>query len=261
MSGLLGVLGGIGKFVGNALSSNAGVSGMFGLGSDLITNKGALRRQRLADAENERRWHMQNAYNTPKEQMLRLKDAGLNPNLIYGSGGTNVGNAGAIAPSKPAPYNIKNPVPLPAMMLEAQIQNIRDDSELKGSQKLLNDSKIPGAKAESNKQMQLLAQSILQTQKISETLKAEIGVAIEKLRQAKSSTKIMEARNNFRAKLYDANIDPDGTVGTKLFNTATGSTIDAMNWLSSPSLDEFINKQKLGFKTLQKAYQASRKKN
>lgn len=36
-------------------------------------------------------WNMQNAYNTPREQMQRFKEAGLNPNLIYGQG--NEGNA------------------------------------------------------------------------------------------------------------------------------------------------------------------------
>jgi len=30
-------------------------------------------------------WHMVNAYNAPDQQMQRYKDAGLNPNLIYGS--------------------------------------------------------------------------------------------------------------------------------------------------------------------------------
>lgn len=42
-------------------------------------------------------WNMQNAYNAPKAQMQRLKEAGLNPNLIYGgsSGGAS-GTAGAI---------------------------------------------------------------------------------------------------------------------------------------------------------------------
>lgn len=29
-------------------------------------------------------WNRQNQYNSPKEQMLRFKEAGLNPNLIYG---------------------------------------------------------------------------------------------------------------------------------------------------------------------------------
>lgn len=36
-------------------------------------------------------WHMQNAYNSPAEQMKRFGAAGLNPHLIYGQG--NPGNA------------------------------------------------------------------------------------------------------------------------------------------------------------------------
>lgn len=34
----------------------------------------------------ERFWHMQNEYNSPQKQMERLQAAGLNPNLVYGSG-------------------------------------------------------------------------------------------------------------------------------------------------------------------------------
>lgn len=41
------------------------------------------RRDALAD------YHMQNLYNSPAEQMKRLKAAGLNPNLVYGSGAKN----------------------------------------------------------------------------------------------------------------------------------------------------------------------------
>ena len=36
-------------------------------------------------------WKTQNAYNTPMKQMERLKQAGLNPALMYGQG--NTGNA------------------------------------------------------------------------------------------------------------------------------------------------------------------------
>lgn len=36
-------------------------------------------------------WNIQNEYNAPAQQMQRLRDAGLNPNLMYGQG--NVGNA------------------------------------------------------------------------------------------------------------------------------------------------------------------------
>lgn len=40
-----------------------------------------------ARRDNERQWHMQNEYNSPSSQMKRYQEAGLNPNLIYGSGG------------------------------------------------------------------------------------------------------------------------------------------------------------------------------
>lgn len=33
-------------------------------------------------------WEMQNAYNSPEQQMARLKAAGLNPHLVYGNGAT-----------------------------------------------------------------------------------------------------------------------------------------------------------------------------
>lgn len=38
------------------------------------------RQDNLAD------WTMQNEYNSPTSQMARLREAGLNPNLVYGNG-------------------------------------------------------------------------------------------------------------------------------------------------------------------------------
>lgn len=37
-----------------------------------------------------RDWETQNKYNSPAEQMKRLKEAGLNPNLVYGKGADNI---------------------------------------------------------------------------------------------------------------------------------------------------------------------------
>ena len=45
-------------------------------------------------------WNMQNEYNSPEAQMRRLRDAGLNPNLVYGNG------ADATSASMPRQSNI-----------------------------------------------------------------------------------------------------------------------------------------------------------
>ena len=87
------------------------IGGASSLGSSLLGNIGAARRQKKADERNIEFWRMQNAYNHPAEQMKRLREAGLNPNMIYGTSPTSaVGNAGDISPSKPSPYNIENPL-------------------------------------------------------------------------------------------------------------------------------------------------------
>ena len=67
------------------------------------SRKREARRQRQFDLD---MWNRQNAYNTPAMQMQRLKDAGLNPALMYGQGTT--GNA--INQPKAQVPEIQNPV-------------------------------------------------------------------------------------------------------------------------------------------------------
>lgn len=45
-------------------------------------------------------WERQNLYNAPTQQMARLREAGLNPNLVYGSGSA----AGVTSPAKSPQY-------------------------------------------------------------------------------------------------------------------------------------------------------------
>lgn len=46
-------------------------------------------------------WNKQNSYNSPSEQVKRLKEAGLNPNLLYGNGSASAGNSAAV-PNPPS---------------------------------------------------------------------------------------------------------------------------------------------------------------
>lgn len=68
-----------------------------GLVSSGINAYSSYRQMKKTNAANMAMWHKQNEYNAPSAQMQRLKDAGLNPNLVYGSG-TVAGNQSGPAP-------------------------------------------------------------------------------------------------------------------------------------------------------------------
>jgi hypothetical protein len=87
-------------------------------------------------------WDKVNKYNHPLQQMSRLTDAGLNPNLIYGSSpGSAVGNAQSIAQGKQlqgmAPqYQIDNPMTpfMDTKVKQAQTDNLKADVFVKATQ-------------------------------------------------------------------------------------------------------------------------------
>ena len=78
------------KWYNTAVGGAAAGGLMDGIGS-LFTIGAQKRAATTAYKRQKEFWNMQNAYNTPKAQMERLKAAGLNPALMYGQG--NTGNA------------------------------------------------------------------------------------------------------------------------------------------------------------------------
>lgn len=95
-------------------------------------------RQR-ADAMSD--WDRQNAYNSPFSQMERLKAAGLNPNLVYGSGATAMSSQSIRSSQAPA-YNAEFSRPqvgtigmsidqyFNAQVKQIQIDNLRAQNDL-----------------------------------------------------------------------------------------------------------------------------------
>ncbi|AXH77398.1 MAG: DNA pilot protein [Microviridae sp.] len=96
-------------------------------------------------------WNKGNEYNSPKEQMARLRAAGLNPNLVYGSG--TVGNATGALPKYQAPRadfsRVPNPINIPQMGLilgqfldlektRANTEQIKEQINLQKQQGLMN---------------------------------------------------------------------------------------------------------------------------
>lgn len=99
--------------LGAVIAGGASLLGSaLGFGSQKKTNKANME---LAKYQNEwqsqenekayqrnlKMWNLQNEYNSPTQQMARLRSAGLNPNLVYGSGVTG-NSAGSTPQYQPA---------------------------------------------------------------------------------------------------------------------------------------------------------------
>lgn len=69
------------------------LGGLFGMGSQSSANKANMELAKYNWEQQKQMWHMNNEYNKPSAQMARYLEAGLNPNLIYGSGSASAGNS------------------------------------------------------------------------------------------------------------------------------------------------------------------------
>lgn len=101
-------------------------------------------------------WDRQNSYNSPKQQMQRLKEAGLNPALVYGNGADATSNA-PVKQSSGATHNLNVPTyknqleNLPAMlnqmyqlqMLEAQTDNLKAQADAANARAAADRAGIP----------------------------------------------------------------------------------------------------------------------
>lgn len=97
------IIDGLGSFAGSMIGANAQRQ------ANIQNMQLAKYQNNWQTAENEKAyarsvemWNMQNAYNAPTAQMSRLRQAGLNPNLVYGSGvtGNSAGSAPQYQPAK-----------------------------------------------------------------------------------------------------------------------------------------------------------------
>lgn len=97
---LIGAVGALGagamSLVGGHKSANTNLQGI------RETNQANRELAEYSYEKNLEMWERQNEYNSPINQMARFKDAGLNPNLIYGNGSGNAGNSNT-SPSYQSP--------------------------------------------------------------------------------------------------------------------------------------------------------------
>ena len=90
---IIGAVGGIASGLINNGYSQANAAQAF------QNQKELMRIQNQYSREN---WALENAYNTPKAQMDRLRAAGLNPNLVYGNGASGLQSGSISSPAAPS---------------------------------------------------------------------------------------------------------------------------------------------------------------
>ncbi len=165
----------------------AGLGVLGNVASSLIGNAGSKKRQDQANADNIKFWNLQNEYNNPSSQMERLRKAGLNPNLIYGTSPSSaVGNAEGIAPSKPAEYKMQNPMQDIGLhadfkQKEAQTDNLKSQNTVNQQEALLKSAQTQKTASE-GQSAQVKAQIDTELRNTSADL------VREQLRQSKQST-------------------------------------------------------------------------
>lgn len=128
------------------------IGGLFGLGQGALEARIAKRNtdatidanRKMAEYQYSKdleMWNRSNEYNTPAKQMERYTSAGLNPNLIYGTGSASAGNTATSLPKYQAPtakFDYKPAVELPMILSmfqdfnikQAQTDNLREQNRI-----------------------------------------------------------------------------------------------------------------------------------
>lgn len=136
------------------------IAGLAGAGASLF---GGLVNNAWADARSDKQWnrtlYMQdkmNAYNAPVAQMERLAQAGLNPNLVYGNGGSVIQSAGGNAPNPPntAPIDTQGVLQMVQTVVSGMLEKdrIQANKEMQSDQ-LKTEKEISDAKNTTTKEV------------------------------------------------------------------------------------------------------------
>lgn len=93
---------GLGTLLGGAVGALGSLgSSLLGLKNQSNTNKAQMKLAEYQYQKNLEMWNLNNEFNSPLQQLNRLREAGLNPNLVYG--GNSVGNYSGNVPTYEAP--------------------------------------------------------------------------------------------------------------------------------------------------------------
>lgn len=246
------------------------IGGLVGFSSNSSTNKANMELARYQNEWNEQMWNKQNEYNLPVNQMQRFKDAGLNPNLIYGQGNSgNASSAPAAAGATLRPYTGWNAAINSAASnfvalrnSQAQLENIQAQTANTNQDTLNKGAALANIKSNTARSQfdlniaQKLEQTTLdaakanlaQIQSQTQRNTAEISfmdfrkeLSLAQINQLQASTD--KLRNDMDFDQFERNLKRMGIYpGDNLYIRVVGRVLDALG-ISPKGLDNLFNPQ------------------
>lgn len=167
---------------------------------------GWQRRDALSD------WTMQNEYNSPQAQMKRLKEAGLNPNMVYGSGTVAGQSSGQVRSSSPGNWNPQVPMIdvggavkqglgayIDIELKQAQTDNLKAQNNVILQDAVLKAAQVLSTTAGTEK-------TNVQTEFLKQNFETSLEAAKASLDKTVASTKTMLDENERRAAMQAPNL-------------------------------------------------------
>lgn len=160
-------------------------------------------------------WNLQNEYNSPAAQMQRLREAGLNPALVYGNGNALTPASSMNAPSGSAPSNSGPSVSMPkSNLLQSYMMSIQGDSYRAGIRRTEEDIEVLREQANKLRIEQLLTLANIDARKLGNQLLREtfadevkrVRIANEESQQRIAQSQSAEAVNYKTLEEIDARI-------------------------------------------------------
>lgn len=185
------------KPVKKSLTAAALVSGVSGLASAGISawNSSAVNRSNSRSVDRQNQFAIQlrdydNWYNSPAQQMRRIRAAGLNPDLVYGSIGSGDSSAPSLAsPSTDVGFDSSaiatSGSALAGMLqqqslLDAQVKNVNTQTRAQELDNLIKEKDLNNWDNKTALEMQQLQESVNNAKKQGELLQEQVNSAIIK---------------------------------------------------------------------------------
>ena len=228
------------KMIGTENLALAGVQAAKGIVSQILQNRANRKLAEYSYEKDLEMWNKQNEYNSPKEQMKRLVEAGLNPNLVYGgSTSSSAGNAETAPSYNTPPYSLQlNDV----IGKYYEYQNDQQDMLNKAvTRELIRNQ---SAKEFYQGQTELLNQTLKELGIKSDRIKLRIAEALAdtQISVAKNNARIVE--QNVRKNALDYFYHRQGLQGGNTIQTfikaALSKSLQAINEENRNSLQNYI---------------------